>query len=199
MPRYFNNQADDLLQTFRKLEKEIWELAARVLTTEHQQDLRVLIQEWHKNNPDLGFTHHVRFKDLATLDRDTSLATQHKSGGLLPEVQDFKLSVEEMNSILQQLILTIKMLPTFARWEGELAFYGIAIEPEFQQLQSISEKLTDSSVRLANTLDNAESIGESLMNHAFRLGVILIILFFAALTCSLLAYKYLSAKYFPRK
>jgi hypothetical protein len=199
MPQYFNNQADDLLQRFRKLENEIWELAARVLTTEHQQDLRVLIQEWHKNNPDLRFTHHIRFKDLATLDRDTSLTTQQKSGGLLPEVQDFNLSVEEMNSILQQLILTIKMLPAFARWEGELAFYGMAIQPEFKQLHSISERLTDSSVRLANTLDNAESIGESLMNHAFRLGVILIILFFIALTCSLLAYRYLSEKFIKNK
>jgi hypothetical protein len=143
---------------------------------------------------------------LATLDRDTSLTDQQKSGGLLPEIQDFKVSVEEMNSILQQLLLTLNVLPTAARWEGELAFYGMATQPEFERLNSISEKLTDSSVRLANTLDklpelmnNAEESGERLMNHAFRLGVILIILFFVALTCSLLAYKYLSAKYFPKK
>jgi hypothetical protein len=199
IPQHFDNRADELLQTFNKLEKEVWDLAGRVLTPEHQQDLRALLQDWHKNNPDLYVTFHVRFSDFATLKRKTSLTDQQKSGGLLPEVQDFNLSVEEMNLILQQLILTIKVLPTFARWEGELAFYGMATQPEFEQMYSISERLTDSSVRLANTLDNAESIGERLMNHAFRLGIILIILFFIALTCSLLAYRYLSEKIIRKK
>jgi hypothetical protein len=199
IPRYFDNKADKLLQTVRKLEKDVWDLSARVLTPEHQQDLRALIQDWHKNNPDLYVTFHVRFSDLATLDRDTSLTDQQKSGGLLPEIQDFKVSVEEMNSILQQLLLTLRVLPTAARWEGELAFYGMATQPEFEQMQSLTERITDSSVRLANTLDNAESSGERLMNYAFRLGVILIILFFVALTCSLLAYRYLAEKYFGKK
>ena len=50
-PKVYGEQADLMVDALRKLEADIWGIAAKVLTTDQQKEMRELILEWRKKNP----------------------------------------------------------------------------------------------------------------------------------------------------
>ena len=56
---------EPLVQALRDGERDIWEVAAKVLRPEQQEELRTLIDEWRARNPNDLYTSDVRFADFA--------------------------------------------------------------------------------------------------------------------------------------
>jgi hypothetical protein len=73
---------------FRQLEKDIWQIAAKVLTKEQQVELRQLILIWRKNNPDKVVYNYLRFSDFAGQRRNSTLVKKVQAGGLFKTVQE---------------------------------------------------------------------------------------------------------------
>jgi hypothetical protein len=77
-----------------------------------------------------------------------------KSGGLLPEVQDVTLAMDELTLTANKLTFTLQLLPMVSRWHAELAYYDLASQPEVENIKKETEKITDVSMRLASTLED---------------------------------------------
>ena len=52
MRRKYGKSTEVLAAGFRQMEKDIWSIAAKMLTSEQRGELRQLILLWRKNNPD---------------------------------------------------------------------------------------------------------------------------------------------------
>ena len=83
------------LKAFVDLENDIWLVADDVLTSQHQEDLRVLVDRWHAENPDQIYPWYVRLSNFSG-QRSASLAAVQQSGGLLSEVARAREAAEEI-------------------------------------------------------------------------------------------------------
>ena len=55
----------EFLQTFVDLEEDIWTVADDVLTPQHQDELRILVDQWHAENPKQYFPWYVRLSNFS--------------------------------------------------------------------------------------------------------------------------------------
>lgn len=72
-PNLLGERAQPLLAAYRAQEQEVWSLASPILSPEQKEELKELIHEWRRDNPDQRFVAHVRFADFA--------AYQTRAGG----------------------------------------------------------------------------------------------------------------------
>jgi hypothetical protein len=93
--RRYGKPIDKMAQGFGQLEKDIWQVAAKILSIEQQQELRSLIQGWRKRNPDKVIYNYFRFSDFAADRRKSTLVKKEKTGGLFKSVQQATQQVEE--------------------------------------------------------------------------------------------------------
>jgi len=80
--RKYGKSTEVLGDGFRQMEKDIWSITAKVLTSEQRGELRQLILLWRKNNPDKVVYNYLRFSDFAAQRRDSTLVKRVQSGGL---------------------------------------------------------------------------------------------------------------------
>ncbi|MFC1882053.1 hypothetical protein ACFL2S_11225 [Thermodesulfobacteriota bacterium] len=80
---------------FGELEKDIWQIAAKVLSIEQQHEVRGLIVEWRKQNPDKIIYNYFRFSDFAADRRKSTLVKKDETGGLFKSVQQATQQIEE--------------------------------------------------------------------------------------------------------
>jgi len=69
-PQVFGDPAEVMVKGFQKLEANIWSIAERVLTQEEEKELRALILEWRRSNPEERGVTFVRFDDFGKLRPD---------------------------------------------------------------------------------------------------------------------------------
>jgi hypothetical protein len=70
----FGDPAKVMVEGFRKGEADSWRIARKVLSPAEQRELRDLIREWRRNNPEqLEFT-YIRFSDFSAERQKSTLA-----------------------------------------------------------------------------------------------------------------------------
>jgi len=88
MRRKYGKSTVVITKGFRQLEKDIWRIAAKVLTIGQQDELRQLILYWRKNNPDKMVYNYLRFSDFAAQRRNSTLVKKVQAGGLFKTVME---------------------------------------------------------------------------------------------------------------
>jgi hypothetical protein len=83
VPQVYGPLAADMVTMLRKLEGEIWALAAEVLTPTQRQEVRDVLRAWRDTYPDKIGVSYIRFSDFGELGRQPSLEQARKAGGLL--------------------------------------------------------------------------------------------------------------------
>ena len=125
-PKYLGgSRGDGLLAASRAFEDQAWKAAARVLTPEQQQSLRMLIQEWIAQNPDQAYVWEIRFSGFSG-QRAEELERVRATGGLLAEAQRAMQTVEEEVRILsERMTYYLLRAPTVARLQAELGVHNV--------------------------------------------------------------------------
>ena len=102
MRRKYGKSTEVLAAGFRQMEKDIWSIAAKVLTSEQRGELRQLILLWRKNNPDKVVYNYLRFSDFAAQRRNSTLVKKVQAGGLFKTVQEVTQQVEETRMLAER-------------------------------------------------------------------------------------------------
>ena len=98
--RTFGNTVDPIVKGFQTLEKDVWRIAARVLSVEQRVELHRLILQWRKEHPDQTAFSYIRFGDFAKDRTRSTLVPKGKSGGLFKSVQEATQQVEETHQVI---------------------------------------------------------------------------------------------------
>jgi len=154
VPQVFGNEGKRLLDTFRKVESDIWTIAAKVLTPQEQQELRGVIQDWRKSHPDQTDVIGVRFGDFVEKLGKSSLA--RRGGGFLG-IKGATRAADEIRLLAERGLFSLQWMPSLLRWQAELLLYEVAATPEIQQLLSNTTQFTETTkefVTLAKDLPN---------------------------------------------
>jgi hypothetical protein len=96
LPQVYGQSAEGMLTTLRKLEEDIWALAARVLTPTQRQELLDVLRAWRTRYPDKNRVGFIRFSDFGELGRKPSLEAARKAGGLLAPIKHAAQAADEI-------------------------------------------------------------------------------------------------------
>ncbi|WP_372682634.1 hypothetical protein [Desulfosarcina sp.] len=134
-----------MVQAFRKAEREIWELSAKILDDGQQRTLRELITQWRADNPDQTGFAYLRFGYMAS-DPTASASDRKKAGGLFQSVRDATHQVEEARLLAERTTFLATRIPILA---GGLGDYWMS---DLVKNQNIKTLLADVH-RLSATVD----------------------------------------------
>jgi hypothetical protein len=145
---------------FGELEKDIWQIAAKVLTIEQQHELRGLIVEWRKQNPDKIIYNYFRFSDFAADRRKSTLVKKDETGGLFKSVQQATQQVEETRMLAERGLYLATRLPLLTGAFSEVWMTQLLVNPDAQKILQDLHGFSDVSQRLATV---AEQLPDQLM------------------------------------
>jgi hypothetical protein len=155
--RKFGKQVDPILKGFQKAEIDIWQITAKVLTPEQQKELRALIRQWHRDNPEVTFFAYVRFSDFAS-ERRKSKLSKTKAKGIFKTVQNATRQVEEARLLAERGMYLGTRLPMMTGVFADVWLSTVLINPEVNKLKADLHQFSDISGRLAD-------LAEKLPNH----------------------------------
>jgi hypothetical protein len=166
MRRKYGKSTDVLVAGFRQMEKDIWRIAAKVLTKEQQAELRQLILLWHKNNPDKVVYNYLRFSDFAAQRRNSTLVKKSQTGGLFKTVQEVTQQVEETRMLAERGIFLATRLPLLTGNFAEIWMSQLLVSPEANKILADIHTVSTVSERMATV---AEQLPDQLMKDISKL------------------------------
>jgi hypothetical protein len=164
--RKYGKSTEVLGDGFRQLEKDIWSIAAKVLTSEQRGELRQLILLWRKNNPDKVVYNYLRFSDFAAQRRNSTLVKKVQAGGLFKTVQEVTQQVEETRMLAERGIFLATRLPLLTGNFAEVWMSQLLVSPETSKILADIHTVSTVSERMATV---AEQLPDQLMKDMSKL------------------------------
>ena len=166
MRRKYGKSTEVLAAGFRQMEKDIWRIAAKVLTTEQRGEMRQLILLWRKNNPDKVVYNYLRFSDFAAQRRNSTLVKKVQAGGLFKTVQEVTQQVEETRMLAERGIFLATRLPLLTGNFAEVWMSQLLVSPETNKILADIHTVSTVSERMATV---AEQLPDQLMKDISKL------------------------------
>ncbi len=166
MRRKYGKSTEVLAAGFRQMEKDIWSIAAKVLTSEQRGEMRQLILLWRKDNPDKVVYNYLRFSDFAAQRRNSTLVKKVQAGGLFKTVQEVTQQVEETRMLAERGIFLATRLPLLTGNFAEVWMSQLLVSPETSKILADIHTVSTVSERMATV---AEQLPDQLMKDISKL------------------------------
>jgi len=140
------------LRTFIDLEEDIWTVADDVLTQEQQLELRLLVNEWHADNPEQTYPWYVRLSNFSG-QRAASLAAVQQTGGMLKEVARAREAAEEIQAFGERVLFYLQRAPMITSSEFESSASDILGGPEMSKAMGDMDRFVTSVERLVDVVE----------------------------------------------
>ena len=134
MPQVYGQSAAGMLTTLRKLEEDIWALAAKVLTPTQRQELLDVLRAWRTRYPDKIRVSFIRFSDFGELGRKPSLEAARKAGGLLAPIKHAAQAADEIRILGERALYVLKRMQELMHARTKLLVQDLLTTPEIAQL-----------------------------------------------------------------
>jgi hypothetical protein len=139
----------EFLVTFIALENDIWTVADEVLTPQHKDELRYLVDQWHAENPEQIYPWYVRLSNFSG-QRAASLAAVQQSGGLLKEVARAREAAEEIQAFGERVLFYLQRAPALTSNEFESTVGSVLAGPEISRLMDDMDRFVATLERLVD-------------------------------------------------
>jgi hypothetical protein len=123
-------EAEPVAVVLRTLEREVYDLAARVLPSDVIVKVRDLSAKWRRENPQQHYVAYVRFQNLGASSEADEVNEIISSGGFLAPVETVAREAHEARLLAERTLYLVNRMPMFLQWETTLAYQRIAASPE---------------------------------------------------------------------
>ena len=159
----YGDRARHVLETHIRLENRAWELVAGFLTTDQRERLKLIVEEWRRENPDVRAVTYIHFTDFAkssgaTLDSERkrsdslfSLLRLDPFNALDPAVRE----IAETRQLAERTIFYLQRAPGLLDMQIERMSYAFAVMPETKALLADLDRISllgTAAETLVNTL-----------------------------------------------
>ena len=166
--RKYGKPIQVMARGFGELENDVWQIAAKILSIEQQHELRAVIQEWRKRNPDKVIYNYFRFSEFAADRRKSTLVKKDEAGGLFKSVQQATQQVEETRMLAERGLYLATRMPLLTGAFSEVWMTQLMVNPEANKILQDFHRFSDVSQRMATV---AEELPDQLIKDISRLRV----------------------------
>lgn len=156
-PSVFGESAIPLLETCRTGETEIWRLAEQVIEPDQRSELREVIREWLRQNPDpesvlaarsLGFTLRTAKSGSSNPTKPASVLDLLRLDPL-SKLDPATREIAQSRLLAERSLFVAKKMPTLIRWQTELLALHASELPNVRQLVTNATQLSASIERVS--------------------------------------------------
>jgi hypothetical protein len=159
MPEVWGEADQPMVDAYRSLEAEIWEIAGNSLNPKQIEEIRALIDTWRKDNPAQSVTSFVRlphFEHLLASLHDKEANPFEDLGKLfsldpLAGLEPAKREVAEARLLGERVLYYLERAPLVFSAQAELLGLKMAIMPEVQEALKKSAQVSEAAASLAET------------------------------------------------
>lgn len=176
--RYGEEHAQELAELYRAQEEKIWRIAQRAMYPKYQQELRNLISNWRKKNPETTYVANVRLEDFARDRQQTVVDTEHTSDSLLSLValdplaglEPAQREVLMSRMFAERMFFYASRMPQVLKWQVESLTQSVLRTPELRQVMGSIDQFADSAQRVAAVTEQLPEAQDKFQNtlHEFR-------------------------------
>ncbi|MCJ2164502.1 MULTISPECIES: hypothetical protein [unclassified Pseudodesulfovibrio] len=171
VPKVFGEPAKPIVGIFREVEKEVWELAAKIMDQEQMDELARVILLWRKNNPDKVAVNYVRFEDFGELGLKPSMEKLKAPGGLFASVETAAEVAQDIKIAIDRAFYLMSRMQIALNFQAKLAYLEIMFQPEMNGLITQTDKAVGLAERYAEIAENLPRefnvVSSNLMNEMF--------------------------------
>lgn len=139
----------EIVKGFKKVEADIWRITERVLSQKQQQELRSIIINWLKNNPNQLHYYLIRFSELGADRTKSTLVKKGKTGGLFGSVKEATQQVEETRMLAERGMYLATRLPLMTGSFAEFWMSQLLANPEVEKVLADLHGFSEVSQRFA--------------------------------------------------
>lgn len=151
----FGPRAYILEQAAIQTRREVWELAAKVLTADQLERLDYLIDRWRRAHPEQQQVAFVKFDDFAADKAADLLGELREGGGLLAPLREVNQELRQYRRLAERAFWYAKRTPSVAGIQAEAATGEILAAPEIARLIDSVEQVSGTVDRLGRQVDQA--------------------------------------------
>lgn len=152
-PQVFGMPATIIVDAFKKMENEAWQLASQVMTPQQLEELRDLILDWHAANAGQIAVDYIRFSDFGDLGKKPNLKEIQKPGGLLAPIREATQAADEIRLTSERAMFLLSKLQLIAGFQVELVYKQLVMQPEVIKVLEDVTKFRETSERFALLLE----------------------------------------------
>lgn len=162
----YGDEALPILETHKKLEADAWRLAGATLKPAQQQELRGLIVEWRRKNPDQRYIGAIRFREFAAALGRTPRPETTSSTSIfsllfydpLSSLDSTTAAVEQTRLLGERAMYYSQRMPALLSWQTEVLAYQLSSQPESKQILADASKLAAAAQVFASTADQMPAL-----------------------------------------
>jgi hypothetical protein len=170
------DHAAALVETHRRLETNSWGLVDGVLRDEQKAELRGILTEWRKKNPNQRYVGGTRFREFAVGLGKTPETGKTKPtsifnllfidpmAGLDPTAR----AIEETRQSAERMSYYAQRAPVLLSWQVQLLSYQLAEQPAARQMLADAGRLSKSTEIFAQTADKLPSLVDQQREAALK-------------------------------
>ena len=123
-----------IVQGYRRLEDDIWQIGAKLLSKEQQNELHDLMEEWRRDHPKQTTFAYMRFGEFAAGRQMQSLIKDDKKSGLFKSVQEASDEVEKLRMLAERGMYLGTRLPFITGGYANHSLSRLILNPELQKV-----------------------------------------------------------------
>ncbi|MBI9081111.1 MAG: hypothetical protein JEY79_15400 [Pseudodesulfovibrio sp.] len=154
IPKVFGEQAAPALDVLKQSEKDIWNIAARIMTQDQLDELARVIIQWRKNNPNQVSVNFVRFDDFGDLGLKPSMRKLIVPGGLFASVREATRVAQDMKVTIDRAFYLMSRMQLVMNFQVKLAYLEMMFQPEAEGIVDTSKRMVGLTERYAEIAEN---------------------------------------------
>jgi hypothetical protein len=155
----YGNAALPLLDTQRNLESNAWAMARSILQPSQEKELKDLIEEWRRKNPNQRDIGPIRFREFAaTLGRTPKQSTITPTSIFsllyidpLAGLDPTTAAIEGIRELGERAMYYSQRMPMLLNWQTQLLVLQLAEQPAPQQMLNDANQLASAAKVFAQT------------------------------------------------
>lgn len=158
-PQVYGKAGKPLLDSYRRLEREIWAIAEPVLTPAQREQLRRAIVQWRQAHPGQHSVADVRLNDFAKLRGGPTLeAAANPATGLVASVEEVTRTADETVLLAERAMFYVERLPNIITLQTDLLLDQVALSPAVKSIVEDTGRITRTAERLADLLERFPAV-----------------------------------------
>jgi hypothetical protein len=160
IPQLLGDEGAKVLAAFGAGEREVWQVAERVLTAQQCQELRHQIDQWKADHPGQYYVGNIRFTEFASDRRVMPQSPQARSGSLfsllyvdpLAGLDPVGREMRSYRELTERLIYLAQRMPTIYAFQAELALRRATATPQIERFVDSTQQFAGATTQVSDSV-----------------------------------------------
>ncbi|MGB7161295.1 MAG: hypothetical protein WBD40_24770, partial [Tepidisphaeraceae bacterium] len=158
IPNLLHEEGAPVLEAFRRGETDVWAIGGKSLSSAQLDQLRVIIDQWRRDNPAQYYVSHIRFTDFATSMNVGAGSPHVKMPGNvfgllyidpLANLDPVTRELRDYRALTERIVFLVNRMPIVLSWQLDFITQRATSGPQIVAFVESTARFADSTKQFA--------------------------------------------------